>query len=75
MHDDVGKAGDALQADWLVEIAKHGPGTIATPESALPRVAQQRENVVMADQAGQDTARNITATDDQEFLHYPILPD
>jgi len=48
---------------------------VFAPEGALGRVAQQRENTVMAAQAGQDAAGNVTAADDQKFLHCAILPD
>jgi ferredoxin len=73
--DDVGQTGDALQAVGLIEVGKHGSGPVFAPEGALGRVAQQRENTVMAAQAGQDAAGNVTAADDQKFLHCAILPD
>ncbi len=65
MDDEFSKTGNALQAGGLIEVSQHRSGTILAPESALLRVAHEREDTVMAKQKRQQSARNITATDDQ----------
>ena len=52
-----------------------GSGSVGAPESELRGVAQQGEYPIMSEQAGQDSASNITTADDQKFLHGAILPD
>lgn len=65
MDDEFGKTDNALQAGGLIEISQHRSGTILAPESALFRVPHEREDTVMAKQKRQQSARNITATNDQ----------
>jgi hypothetical protein len=64
-HDDVGQTGDALQAVWLIEVGKHGSGPVSRQKARWDGSRNERENTVMAKQAGQDAAGNITAADDQ----------
>ena len=75
MQDDVGQTCDTPQACGLIKIGKDRAGAEIAPEDTLRRVADERENAVVAQQARQDAARDVTATDDQEFLHCAILPD
>ena len=75
VDDNVSQSSNALQAVWPIEVGKHGAGAVFTPKGALLRVADQSEDAVMAKQTGQDAAGDITATDDQKFLHCAILPD
>lgn len=65
VNDDVSQTGNALQAVWPIEVGKHGAGAVVAPEGTLLRVANQSEDAVMAKQTGQDTAGDITATNDQ----------
>ncbi len=65
VNDDVSQTDNALQAVWPIEVGKHGAGAVVAPEGTLLRVTNQSEEVVTAKQTGQDTAGDITATNDQ----------
>ena len=65
MDDDVSQAGNTQQAGRPIEVGEHRPRAVLAPEGALFAITDQRENVVVAEQAGQQAARDITATDDQ----------
>lgn len=65
MDDDVSQTANASQAVRLIQVSHYGSGALVTPEGALFGVADERKNAVVAEQTGQDTARDITATDDQ----------
>ena len=75
MDDDLGQAGDPLQAACLVQISKDRTGAPVAPESELLRVAYQCEDAVVAEEVWQQTAGNISTADDQKFLHCAILPE
>lgn len=75
MYDDIRQTGNPQQAAWLIEIGNDRSCTSRTPSGALVRVAYQSENPVMTEQAGEHPACNVTAADDQEFLHGTILPE
>ncbi len=74
MNDNIGQAGDAPQAVRLIEVGNHRMRALRTPERALCGITNQRENVVVATEAGQHAAGNVTASDDQQLLHGAILP-
>ncbi len=65
MHYDIRQTGDARQTGRAVEIGQHGNGASATPPGALRRIAEQRENPIVSDQARQHTARHVAAADNQ----------
>ena len=65
MDDDLRQAGNTSQAVGSIKIGEHGSGAIVAPEGDLFRVADQGENAVVAKQPGQETAGNISTTDDQ----------
>ena len=65
MQYDVGQPGKAMQAGGTIQIGKNGAGAAGAPEGELRRIAQQGENPIMAEQAGQDAAGNISTPDDQ----------
>lgn len=65
MDDDLGQTGNALQRGASIEVGKHRSGTFVAPERGLLRVADQGENAVVAKQPWQQTAGNISTTDDQ----------
>ena len=75
MQYDVGQAADAFQADGAVKISKNWPDAYRSPDGTLRRIAQQRIDPEMSEQMGQGASSNITAADDQKFLHHGILPD
>ena len=75
MDDDLGQAGDPLQAACLVQISKDRTGAPVAPESELLRVAYQCEDAIVAEEVWQQTAGNISTADDQKFLHCAILPE
>lgn len=75
MQHNVGQSANAFQLGGMVKIAEDWPHTASSPGSELRRVTQQGVDPVVAKQVGQSAAGNITATDDQKFLHDAILPD
>jgi len=75
MQYDIGEAANTLQTGGAVKIGKNGPDTFRSPDGTLRRIAQQGVDPVVAEQMGQGAASNITAADDQKFLHDGILPD
>jgi hypothetical protein len=65
VDDDLGQAGNALQAGGSIKVGEQWFGALVAPESELLRVANQGENAVVAKQPGQETAGDISTTDDQ----------
>jgi len=75
MNHDVGQTGDAPQTGWLIEVGQHRSSAMFAPEGTLLAITDQREDTIMAKQTRQHAACDVTATNDQEFLHRAILPD
>ena len=65
MQNDVGKSGQAFQARGPIEVGEQRAGAVSAPEGELRRVAQQREDPIVTEQARQGAAGHITAADDQ----------
>jgi len=74
VNDNIGQAGDSPQAVRLIEIGDYRVRALGTPERALCRIANQRQDMVVAAQMRQHAARDVAATDNQQLLHGAILP-
>jgi len=75
MQHAVGKAGQAPQAGPVVEVGQHRQRAGGTPRGCARDIAQQGVNAMPADQAGENAAGNVTATDNQDLLHAGIVAD
>ena len=65
MQYDVGKSGNTLQGLRTVKVSEQRTRAVLAPEGELRRIAQQREDPIMTEQARQGAAGDITAADDQ----------
>ena len=78
MQYAVGQSGQALQAAPVVEIGQHRPRPRPAPRRSARRIAQQCVNAGARwalSKTGKDTAGNVPATDNQDFLHAGIVAD
>jgi len=75
MQHVVGQTGDALQAGPVIEIGKQRPDAGSTPLGSATGVAQHGIDAIAVDQAGKSAAGNVSAADDEYFLHGCIVAD
>ena len=76
MQHDVGQTGDTGQTAGRIEIRQQGPGTGVAPISRLGRIAQKGindETRSVPVKTGKDAAGNVSAADNQYFLHAGIV--
>lgn len=52
MQDDVGESGDASERRGAIEVGEQRAGAQITPQGELGRIAQQREDPIVTEQAG-----------------------
>ena len=76
MQHDVGKTGNASQTAGHIEIGEQRPGTGLSPFGSLGRIAQQGMDAgtrSVPGKTGKDAAGNVSAADNQYFLHAGIV--
>ena len=76
VQHDVGQTGDTCQTAGHIEICQQGPGTGIAPVSGLGRIAQQGMDAgtrSVPGKTGKDAAGNVSAADNQYFLHDGIV--
>ena len=75
MQDNVGQAGDALQAATVVEVGQYWRRTSHAPLGGSRHVAQQCIDASAAGKTGKDAAGDVPAANNQYFLHGCIVAD
>ena len=76
VQHDVGQTGDTGQTAGRIEIRQQGPGAGVAPVSGLGRIAQQGMDAgtrSVPGKTGKDAAGNVSAADNQYFLHAGIV--
>ena len=76
VQHDVGQTGNSRQTAGHIEIRQQGPSTGIAPVSCLGRIAQQGMNAGTRSEpgkTGKDAAGNVSAADNQYFLHAGIV--
>jgi len=71
----IGQTGQPSQTGWFVEIGKHGRDAGAAPLGHPAGIAQHGIDAIAADKTGKSAAGNVSAADDQYFLHGCIVAD
>jgi len=75
MQHGIGQTGQTLQAGRLIEIGQHRPGAGQAPFGSTAGIAQQGMDATAVSKAGKNAAGNVSAADDQYFLHGCIVAD
>ena len=76
VQHNVSQTGDTGQTAGRIEICQQGSGTGAAPVSGLGRIAQQGMDAgtrSVPGKTGKDAAGNVSAADNQYFLHAGIV--
>ena len=71
----IGQTGQTLQAVGIIEISEQRPGTGGAPFGQPAGIAQHGMDAIAADKAGKSAAGNVSAADDEYFLHGCIVAD
>ncbi len=75
MQHDIGETGQTQQARRPIEIGQHRPGTGGTPDGGTAGIANQGIDAAAVGKTGKNAAGNVSAADDQYFLHGCIVAD
>ena len=75
MDDQIGQAGKPGQTGAVVEVGDQRNGTGRTPFPGTRGVAQDGMNAVAAGKMGEHAAGNVSAADNQYFLHAGIVAE
>lgn len=75
MQDHIGQSTQTLQADPVIKVGQHGESTCRPPLISTTGIAQQGIDAGATGKQGENAAGNVSAADNQDFLHAGIVAD